>query len=323
MNEQLLLPKYQPIDSSDYSYDKTQSNKYIMIKDIALTGSINLLIIGHVSSGKTTYLETVIQEYYKNNNVKLIKENCLYINNLKDQGISYYRNEVKTFCQTSSLIANKKKIIVLDDIDLLNEQSQQVFRNLIDKFDKNILFLASCLNVQKVIDSLQSRFFITKLPTITQNVVRDVLDKIINNENIVIDKESCEFIIRMSNNNIKLLFSYLQKFKIYSKPININITNSLCCNINFIELTNYTKSIMQHKIHAALDIIYNIYDNGYSVMDILDSYFMFVKTTHILNEEIKYKIIPVICKYITFFYSIHEDEIELALFSNNLIHLFI
>ena len=41
--------------------------------------------------------------------------------------------------------------------------------------------------------------------------------------------------------------------------------------------------------------------------------------THLLTEDEKYKIIPYICKYITIFHNIHEDEIELALFTNNLI----
>ena len=54
-------------------------------------------------------------------------------------------------------------------------------------------------------------------------------------------------------------------------------------------------------------------------MDILDSYFVFIKNTAILTEEQKYNIIPFICKYITIFHNIHEDEIELALFTNNLI----
>ena len=53
-------------------------------------------------------------------------------------------------------------------------------------------------------------------------------------------------------------------------------------------------------------------------MDILDNYFLFVKITNLLTDKQKYDIIPVICKYITIFYNIHEDEIELALFSNNL-----
>jgi hypothetical protein len=53
-------------------------------------------------------------------------------------------------------------------------------------------------------------------------------------------------------------------------------------------------------------------------MDILDNYFLFVKNTDLLTEKQKYNVIPIICKYITVFHNIHEDEIELALFSNNM-----
>jgi len=68
--------------------------------------------------------------------------------------------------------------------------------------------------------------------------------------------------------------------------------------------------------------LYVIYDQGYSVMDILDNYFTFVKITSLIDEDLKYEIIPFICKYITVFHNIHEDEIELALFTNNLVKLF-
>ena len=57
-------------------------------------------------------------------------------------------------------------------------------------------------------------------------------------------------------------------------------------------------------------------------MDILDNYFLFVKITDIITEDEKYNIIPYLCKYITIFNNIHEDEIELSLFTNNLIELF-
>jgi hypothetical protein len=58
-------------------------------------------------------------------------------------------------------------------------------------------------------------------------------------------------------------------------------------------------------------------------MDILDNYFLFVKQCVSLNEDEKYKIIPFICKYITIFHNIHEDEVELALFTNNLINILV
>ena len=68
----------------------------------------------------------------------------------------------------------------------------------------------------------------------------------------------------------------------------------------------------------AIKLIYNIFDKGYSVIDILDNYFIFIKNTNCVNEEQKYNIIPHICKYIAVFNEIHEHEIELALFTNNI-----
>jgi septum formation topological specificity factor MinE len=41
----------------------------------------------------------------------------------------------------------------------------------------------------------------------------------------------------------------------------------------------------------------------------------------ILNDEKKYNIISIICKYINIFHNIHEDEIELSLFTNNIIDI--
>ena len=56
-------------------------------------------------------------------------------------------------------------------------------------------------------------------------------------------------------------------------------------------------------------------------MDIYDNYFLYVKNTTLLTESIKYEVIKLLCKYITIFYNIHEDELELALFTNNLVEI--
>ena len=139
-----------------------------VLKTMILIDNINILFIGNMASGKTSLLNSIIREYYTGYSVKEYEENVLYINSLKEQGINYYRTDVKTFCQTCSNIKNKKKIIVLDDIDLINEQSQQVFRNCIDKYKHNVHFISSCSNIQKVIESLQSRLTIIKIKQLTK-----------------------------------------------------------------------------------------------------------------------------------------------------------
>ena len=116
----------------------------------------------------------------------------------------------------------------------------------------------------------------------------------------------------------KILINYMEKFRLLNVPINLELSISVCTNISFFTFEEYTGLLKKGELSNAVKLLYAIYDKGYSVMDILDNYFLFVKITTLLSENQKYDIIPLICKYITVFHNIHEDEIELALFSNNL-----
>ena len=314
--DRLFIYKYQPIYFTDFGEDN-ESVK--IIKTLISIDNLNILLIGDMASGKTSLLNTIIREYYTGYTPKDYEENVLYINSLKEQGINYYRTDVKTFCQTCSNIKNKKKFIVLDDIDLINEQSQQVFRNCIDKYSHNVHFISSCSNIQKVIESLQSRFTIIKIKPLKRENMISIINRIKITENIEIDEEAQDFIINISNNTVKILINYMEKFKLLNEKITLNLAVQMCSNISFFIFDEYTKLILDKKLTEAIHLIYEIYDKGYSVMDILDNYFIFIKSTVILNEDQKYKIIPYMCKYISIFHNIHEDEIELSLFTNNLI----
>ena len=318
MTNKLFINKYQPLYFKDFG----KNNEVIQIlKTLILIDDLNILLIGDMTSGKTTILNALIREYYDGFTPKEYEENVLYINSLKEQGINYYRTDVKTFCQTCSNIKGKKKFVVLDDIDFINEQSQQVFRNCIDKFSHNVNFISSCSNNQKVIESLQSRFTIIKIKPLQKENLIEIIDNIKLNENILIDQDAQDFIVNISNNTVKILINYMEKFKLLNDRITLELATQLCSNISFITFENYTKSVINSELLNAIKIIYELYDKGYSVMDILDNYFMYIKTTNLLTEEQKYKIIPYLCKYITIFHNIHEDEIELSLFTNNLMKI--
>jgi len=315
----LFVHKFQPLYFKDFGND---NDVVQMLKTLILLDSLNILLIGNIASGKTTILNAFIREYYTGYNVKEYEENVLYINSLKEQGINYYRTDVKTFCQTCSNIKNKKKIVVLDDIDIINEQSQQVFRNCIDKYSHNVHFISSCSNVQKVIESIQSRLTLINIKPLKRENMIEIMNHIKNVEQIVIDDNAQEFIINISNNTMKILINYMEKFKLLNCQITLPLALHLCCNISLLIFEEYTQLILDRNFKQAMSLVYEIYDKGYSVMDILDNYFIFIKNTHMLNDEQKYKIIPCVCKYISIFHNIHEDEIELSLFTNNLIQIF-
>jgi DNA polymerase III delta prime subunit len=310
-----FIIKYKPYFIEDFCIDDKLKS---VLKTLLEIDNLSLLFIGGPSSGKTSLLFALIREYYKLDKYDVLPENnILFINNLKEQGIQYFRNEMKTFCQSHSVIYGKKKLVIIDDIDTINEQSQQVFRNYIDKYKHNIHFISVCTNIQKVIESIQSRVHIIKINQPTQDQIVRVMDSVIIKEKLDIDDESKRYLLNTSNGSIRLLINYLEKIYILNRKIDIELCKKICSIISFQHFETYIECLNGDRLTDAIDILYGIHDYGYSVIDILDYFFSFIKTSNSLSEDVKYRIIPLLCKYITVFHNVHEDCIELALFTND------
>jgi DNA polymerase III delta prime subunit len=311
--------KYQPQTLSNFFIGSqiTQASTESLIRTLIEIDDINILFVGNNCSGKTILLNIIIREYYGLAECEPIPENnILYINNLKEQGISFFRSEMKTHSQSRSSIFGKKKMIVIDDIDLINEQSQQTFRNYIDKYKKNIHFISVCTNIQKVIESVQSRLHIIKIeqPTDTQLLV--LYDIIVSQEKLVVSDEAKRFLIRYCKKSYRALLNQMEKIFILGRHIDISLCKMLCSEVNYNHFELYINYLHNKELHNAIQVLYNISSLGYSVVDIYDYLFAFIKDTNLLNEKQKYSLIPLFCDYITIFHSVHEDPIELALFTN-------
>jgi DNA polymerase III delta prime subunit len=316
MTEDSFIIKYKPYFIKDFKLEITLENAFHTFLEI---DDLNVLIYGASSTGKTMLLEAFIREYYHLQKQDPFPEhNILYINNLKEQGISYYRNEMKTFCQSQSVIYGKKKMIIIDDIDNVNEQSQQVFRNYIDKYHDNIHFIGACTNMQKVIESVQSRLHIIQMHVLKEEDLIWHMERILEKEKIEMDETCKEYLLSISNRCVRSLINYLEKIYILQKKIDLDLCKKVCSHISVQHFEHYLQAYFQKDLKKGIQILYDLYDIGYSVMDILDFFFFFIKQTDLLDEMTKYHMIPIICKYVTIFHNVHEDVIELAFFTNHL-----
>jgi DNA polymerase III delta prime subunit len=319
MTEEIFITKYKPYHLNDFGLDEKRMK---LLRTLYEIEDINILLVGSPSSGKTTLLYAMIREYYNLKKNDTIQEtNILFINQLKEQGINYFRNEMKTFCQSKCSIHGKKKMIVIDDIDNLNEQNQQVFRNYIDKYKHNIHIICSCTNIQKVIESIQSRVHIIQLQPPEYEQIERLMEKIIDEMQIPIEKTALEKIkstIKKENENIVQMIFKMEKMHIYNEnvPIQLEEIEKMTSSIKKEDLENYIFYIKTKKLKEAIYILQNM--EGYSVIDILDHIYNHIKDTNQLTEMQKYEVIPFLCKYITIFNKIHEDHIELAIFTNDL-----
>ena len=106
--ESSFIYKYKPLTLNEFDKDE---ELITILKTMITIDSLNILLIGDLGCGKTSLINAIIHDYYSdikcgelNNHKNNYKDNILTINTLKEQGILYYRNEVKNFCQTKSSI---------------------------------------------------------------------------------------------------------------------------------------------------------------------------------------------------------------------------
>lgn len=315
MREQ-FINKYKPYYIADFKLNKETAQT---LQTFLKMNDINLLLYGNTGCGKTMILESLIREYYElGQNDAFPNYNIMYINNLTEQGIGFYRNEMKTFCQSQSIIYGKKKMIVIDDLDNVNEQSQQVFRNYMDSYKRNVHFVAVCTNMQKVIESIQSRVHIIQIRPLNLPEIRNHLDLIVTNENLEVNEECKEYLLSVCNNSVRVMINYLEKLSLIGLPITIQLCKETCSYMSTQHFDDYLQAFKNRDLKKAIHIFHELYHAGYSVIDIFDFFFTFLKSTSLVDEDIKYKIIPYLCKYITIFHTVHEDSIELCLFTNSI-----
>ena len=96
---------------------------------------------------------------------------------------------------------------------------------------------------------------------------------------------------------------------------------SICTNIKYEHFDRYFLLLKNNQLKEAIEILNFYFNNGFSVIDILDVLFEYIKIKNMLSEKLKYEIIESIINSIIIFNEIHEDEIELSFFTLNLYRL--
>ena len=267
----------------------------------------NLLLLGGERTGKTTLASILVANEST--------DNVLYINSLKEQGIQYYRNEVKCFCQTNS---HRKKIMVIDSLDDINDQAQQIFLNYIDKYP-TVQFIATGTTPQKIIESMFSRFIVVKMNRPSDSYLKTLIHKVVENENIHIDEDAIPYLMSISDYSVRTILNYLEKYKIMDIHITKSYIEKTHTNIHADVFEKFTYHVLQKDYANSIKSIVQLHTDGYSIMDILDSYYLFINRSSYL-DEFKYIIIKIICKYIVIFNNLHEHSIELLFFVEDCIN---
>jgi len=149
--------------------------------------------------------------------------------------------------------------------------------------------------------------------TSTANVVFQL-----NHEGNRNDSEVGSFLVDLSQQSLREMINIMEKMVVYygsDAPTQVNELFKTRIHNRFQELVLFLR---QGHLVQGIQLMRGIVANGYSLVDIFDAFFKFIKGTEELSEPEKYSCSQLLCRYITIIHTMHEETIEIVLFTNAL-----
>jgi hypothetical protein len=279
---------------------------------------MNLLCIGSTNTFKLVAMQLILKEYYLYHNIRIDdinnSEYILVIDSFTDITFSNSINELKTFCKSTN---NYKKCVFIDNFDIINESNQQYFKKLID-YSTNVFFLFGCENTTKINEIIQTRTTPIFFEDLTNNEYKILIQRIIDGEKIKIDNINVLF--DFSNLTIYYIFNLFNKLKILNLTNVSDITPYITLLENSI-LNNYIDTIKKGDIKKATQLLFGLYEKGYSLLDIYYFIYEYIKSNRDIRG-ISYLFIEKICYYIEHIYNGYDNKLMLLFFTTDLVEVY-
>ncbi len=195
--KELLVEKYRPKKFEDW----VGNNKDVeILKDMVRKEKNipHLLLVGSPGTGKTSLAYIIKNE---------LDAEMMEINASDDRGIDVIRGKVKFFVKTGGV---KFKILLLDEADMLTEESQHALRRMMEKYSQSCRFILTANYENKIIDAIKSRVKVIRLERLTKENIKTILKRVIDGEGILIDSNVIDRLAELANGDARKAINILE-----------------------------------------------------------------------------------------------------------------
>ena len=156
----------------------------------------------------------------------------LVINVADNRGINLIRDNIIDFINIDTIsIAheNVQKVIILDEMDSLTYDAQNILNSIMESCcNKSIRFIFVCNYFNNISQSIVSKCCCLRINCTDNSKLINRIKYICNNENINIDINIIEFIIKHFNNDIRKIINLLDIIKMIHEDDVITIDDIKC-----------------------------------------------------------------------------------------------
>ncbi len=247
----------------------------------------NMIFAGSAGVGKTTSAIAMAKDLYNDDINTAFKE----LNASDARGIDVIRGEVKNFAKTISIARVPVKIIFLDEADALTADAQHALRRTMEKFSAETRFILSANYASKIIEPIQSRCVVFRFKPLTEDDMKEYVNRIIEGEGITLEKNAMEALIYVGDGDLRKLTNVLQSAAMKSEKI----TEADIYDVASRARPKEIMSMLRFAVEGDFDKARNELDtltlkHGMSGEDILTQCYREAQNLH-FDEKLKLKII--------------------------------
>jgi len=255
------------------------------LKVIAKDGNVpHLIISGMPGIGKTTSIHCLAHQLLGD----AYKEGVLELNASDERGIDVVRNKIKTFAQKKvTLPSGRHKIVILDEADSMTAGAQQALRRTMEIYSNTTRFCLACNMSNKIIEPIQSRCAILRYAKLSDREVLQRLLEICAEEKVEYNDDGLTALIFTSEGDMRQAINNLQSTWSGFSFVSGDNVFKVCDQPHPILVQSIIRACSKGDIENSMIKLQELWDQGYSAIDIIVTIFRVVKTFDELPEYTK------------------------------------
>ncbi|KAK7695339.1 replication factor C subunit 4 [Cerrena zonata] len=255
------------------------------LKVIAKDGNCpHIIISGMPGIGKTTSIHCLAHQLLGS----AYKEGVLELNASDERGIDVVRNKIKQFAQKKvTLPPGRHKIVILDEADSMTPGAQQALRRTMEIFSNTTRFALACNMSNKIIEPIQSRCAILRYSKLSDAEILKRLLEICEMEKVEYNEDGLAALIFTSEGDMRQAINNLQSTWSGFNYISADNVFKVCDQPHPVIIQAMVKACLKGNIDGAMEKLSELWDQGYSAVDIVVTIFRVVKTYDEIPEYTK------------------------------------
>jgi len=220
------------------------------------------------------------------------KEGVLELNASDERGIDVVRNKIKSFAQKKvTLPHGRHKIIILDEADSMTAGAQQALRRTMEVYSNTTRFCLACNMANKIIEPIQSRCAILRYAKLRDTEILKRLLEICEFEKVKYNDDGLTALIFTSEGDMRQAINNLQSTWSGFGFISSENVSKVCDQPHPVVIQSILQACQKSDIDTAMDKIQELWDQGYSAIDIVVTIFRVVKASDKMPEYTKLEFI--------------------------------